>query len=188
MARRRDSRKRWQWQRRMERFEQTGQSVAEFCRGEGVSQASFYQWRRRLSETSGPSVGEASAATSGRLAAAVPAAAGLLAWRQSEKEGQRGNGRLGNGRLGNGRRGNGRRKEGVRRVVGTARPTPSSTRASGDSSGGFLPVRLVGSASVAVELPGGARMEIPTSDTAALQVAIEALVQADARRGGGEPC
>lgn len=178
MARRRDGRKRWQWQRRMERFERTGQSVAEFCRGEGVCPASFYQWRRRLSETSGPSVGEVPAATSGRLAAAVPAAAGLLAWRQSGKEGQRGNGR----------RGNDRREKGVRRGMRTARPTPNSTRASGDSSGGFLPVRLVGSASVAVELPGGARMEIPTSDTAALQVAIEALVQADARRGGGEPC
>lgn len=32
----------------------SGLSVSEFCRREGVSQASFYQWRKRLVASSGP--------------------------------------------------------------------------------------------------------------------------------------
>jgi hypothetical protein len=36
----------------MARFRRSRRSVAEFCRGEGVSDASFYQWRRRLAGTS----------------------------------------------------------------------------------------------------------------------------------------
>ena len=37
---------------RLERFEQSGSSVQEFCDAEGVSTASFYQWRRKLQLTS----------------------------------------------------------------------------------------------------------------------------------------
>ena len=36
------------WAERIERFEHAGQTVADFCADEGVSPASFYQWRRRL--------------------------------------------------------------------------------------------------------------------------------------------
>ena len=36
------------WGERLERFEQVGQTVAQFCEAEGVSTASFYQWRRKL--------------------------------------------------------------------------------------------------------------------------------------------
>lgn len=36
------------WAERIEQFEHTGQTVAAFCADEGVSPASFYQWRRRL--------------------------------------------------------------------------------------------------------------------------------------------
>ena len=36
------------WGDRIDRFEQTGQTVAQFCAAEGVSTASFYQWRRKL--------------------------------------------------------------------------------------------------------------------------------------------
>jgi len=43
-----DSQKVRQWRRRMERFHQGRQSVTEFCRTEGVSAPSFYQWRKRL--------------------------------------------------------------------------------------------------------------------------------------------
>lgn len=43
-----DSPKAWEWQQRMERFHQGRQSVTEFCRSEGVSAPSFYQWRKRL--------------------------------------------------------------------------------------------------------------------------------------------
>jgi transposase-like protein len=36
------------WVERIERFEHAGQTVADFCADEGVSPASFYQWRRRI--------------------------------------------------------------------------------------------------------------------------------------------
>jgi len=39
---------RWMWVERLARFDHASQTVAEFCADEGVSPASFYQWRRRL--------------------------------------------------------------------------------------------------------------------------------------------
>jgi transposase-like protein len=33
---------------RLERFEQSGSNVQKLCDAEGVSTASFYQWRRKL--------------------------------------------------------------------------------------------------------------------------------------------
>ena len=36
------------WAERIDRFEQSGQTVAQFCTAEGVSAACFYQWRRKL--------------------------------------------------------------------------------------------------------------------------------------------
>jgi hypothetical protein len=50
MARSRDSRKLRQWQRRMARFRRTQQPVVRFCRSEGVSEPSFYFWRKRLQQ------------------------------------------------------------------------------------------------------------------------------------------
>jgi hypothetical protein len=112
-----DSGKWCQWQRRIERFNERLRSVAEFCRTEGVSQASFYQWRKRLAAATAQEVGQASAAP-----------------------------------------------------------------------GGFVAVRLVNSANVSVELPGGTRLQIPTSDAQTLRLAIETLAEADARRAGGVSC
>lgn len=40
------------WRDRLERFTHTDSTVAEFCAGEGVSVASFYQWRRKLESDS----------------------------------------------------------------------------------------------------------------------------------------
>jgi transposase-like protein len=40
-----------QWRKRLGRFTRSQTTVAEFCRREEVSQAAFYQWRRRLAET-----------------------------------------------------------------------------------------------------------------------------------------
>lgn len=37
-----------EWRKRLSRYSSAGVTVAEFCREEGVSAASFYQWRRRL--------------------------------------------------------------------------------------------------------------------------------------------
>lgn len=48
MPRNGDSAKQREWSGRFQRFEKSSQTVAEFCRAEGVSQPSFYQWRRRL--------------------------------------------------------------------------------------------------------------------------------------------
>lgn len=36
------------WGERIDRFEKSRQTVAQFCAAEGVSPASFYQWRRKL--------------------------------------------------------------------------------------------------------------------------------------------
>jgi hypothetical protein len=119
-----DSRKVREWQRRMTRFEEARQPVAEFCRKEGVSAPSFYQWRKRLA---------------GRPRAAAGTNAALVA-------------------------------------------------------AGFRPVRLVGSngtlvaASVAVQLPGGTQLHIPTSDRRALRLVIDTLARVDAQHAGGGPC
>ena len=43
--------RRSQWQQRLQRFTRSQMTVAEFCRREEVSVASFYQWRRKLAET-----------------------------------------------------------------------------------------------------------------------------------------
>ena len=37
-----------QWRERLERFDQSELTVADFCELEGYSTASFYQWRRKL--------------------------------------------------------------------------------------------------------------------------------------------
>ncbi len=107
-----DSRTVREWQRRMARFQEAQQSVAEFCRQEGVSAPSFYQWRKRLTQQ------------------------------------------------------------------------PGTT----EEAGGFRTVRLVGSAGVSVRLPGGTQLQVPTSDLRALQLVIDRLARADARRSGGGPC
>lgn len=40
------------WGERLRRYERSVLTVAEFCRREEVSVPSFYQWRRRLAESS----------------------------------------------------------------------------------------------------------------------------------------
>ena len=39
------------WRRRLARWRQSGLSLAEFCRREDVSPASFYAWRKRLAKS-----------------------------------------------------------------------------------------------------------------------------------------
>jgi hypothetical protein len=41
------------WGERLRRYERAGQTVAEFCRHEGVSVPSFYQWRKQLAPLMG---------------------------------------------------------------------------------------------------------------------------------------
>jgi len=37
-----------QWTERLERFSSSNQTVAKFCQSEGVSQPSFYSWKKKL--------------------------------------------------------------------------------------------------------------------------------------------
>jgi transposase len=46
------------WAERLDRFRRSGQTVAQFCAAEGVSEPSFYVWKRTLAagaEPPGPS-------------------------------------------------------------------------------------------------------------------------------------
>lgn len=43
------------WRERLRRWRRSGQSVSEFCWHEGVSEPSFYQWRKRLKRDQGGS-------------------------------------------------------------------------------------------------------------------------------------
>ncbi len=101
-----------EWKRRMARFGEARQSVAEFCRKEGISAPSFYQWRKRLCQRASPA----------------------------------------------------------------------------DRTAEFTPVRLVAATSVAVHLPGGTQLHVPTSDPQALRLVVATLARIDARRAGGGPC
>jgi hypothetical protein len=64
------------WQTRLRRFRRSGQTVAEYCAAEGISTASFYQWRRRLAERRPPKpdvAGRASAFQAVRVTGVVSA-------------------------------------------------------------------------------------------------------------------
>ena len=52
MSRGASAEKRSLWSERLQRFAQTDLSVVEFCRREQVSVPSFYQWRRKLGDSS----------------------------------------------------------------------------------------------------------------------------------------
>ncbi len=41
------------WSERLERFQRSDLTVARFCEAEGVSQAAFYAWRKKLANRSG---------------------------------------------------------------------------------------------------------------------------------------
>jgi transposase-like protein len=58
-GRRPDRATRQRWQQRLQRFRQSGLSVADFCAQEHVSPASFYAWRRRLQHAPTPPAADA---------------------------------------------------------------------------------------------------------------------------------
>jgi hypothetical protein len=62
------------WIDRLDRFDSAGLSIAQFCATEGVSLASFYLWKRRLTDQpeSIPSAADAPRLLPVRLAAATP--------------------------------------------------------------------------------------------------------------------
>jgi hypothetical protein len=48
LGRPRDARKEQQWRRRIQQWRRSGLSVLAFCARHGLTQASFYLWRREL--------------------------------------------------------------------------------------------------------------------------------------------
>ena len=54
MARLPDPKLARQWRQRLDRFEHSDFTVAEFCESEGYSTGSFYQWRRKLRDGKSP--------------------------------------------------------------------------------------------------------------------------------------
>jgi len=118
MARSIDARKWREWRQRMQRFEERQQSVAAFCYDEGVSEASFYHWRRRL----------------------------------------------------------------------LAEPSVPERGSDADATTDFKPVRLLAATSIAVRLPGGTRLRVPSSDPQAVRLVIETVARLDAEHAGGGPC
>ena len=53
MPRKQTNEKRLYWQEIIARQAESGASVRQFCAAEGVSQASFYAWRRKLGKRTG---------------------------------------------------------------------------------------------------------------------------------------
>ena len=54
MGRKRGSGAETVWRERLARFQRSDLTVAEFCRREGVSDPSFYQWRKRFQQERRP--------------------------------------------------------------------------------------------------------------------------------------
>lgn len=50
MSRISDPEKLSQWQERLQRYRDCGQTIAQFCQTEKVSEPSFYYWKRRLAQ------------------------------------------------------------------------------------------------------------------------------------------
>lgn len=69
--------------------------------------------------------------------------------------------------------------------VTTAAVAPTAVNDAGRS---FMPVRVMAASVVAVHLPGGTQLQIPTADAQALQLVIHVLARLDAERAGGERC
>ena len=40
-----------EWTSRLDRFKETGETVEQFCKTEGISSGSFYQWKKKLSDS-----------------------------------------------------------------------------------------------------------------------------------------
>lgn len=73
------------WQERLRRFASSQMTVAQFCRNEGVSQPSFYQWKKKLRQP--PIVAEAKSNDS--TAQFMPLRLPGLSGNQSDESGER---------------------------------------------------------------------------------------------------
>lgn len=73
------------WQERLRRFDRSQMTVTQFCQNEGVSQPSFYNWRKKLRQT--PIVSQPKLAES--TAQFVPLRLAALSGNQSDEPGER---------------------------------------------------------------------------------------------------
>ena len=81
MSRRADGRKVSEWRARFERFAKAETSVSRFCRGEGVSVPSFYQWRKKLAARETTASDDSASFGSGSFAAVrLVGSASVAAW------------------------------------------------------------------------------------------------------------
>jgi transposase-like protein len=64
-----------EWTKRLARFEVAGETVARFCRGEGVSESTFYAWKQRLRAAATPAGAARSAGTIRSDSATLPTGA-----------------------------------------------------------------------------------------------------------------
>jgi transposase-like protein len=72
-----------------------------------------------------------------------------------------------------------------KRLVQTVGSKPSNS----EVPSGFRPVRVLPTAGVSVQLPGGTQFVVPTSDAESLRLVIDLLAHADAERlGDTRPC
>ena len=61
------------WQERLRRFDRSQMTVAQFCRSEGVSQPSFYQWKKKLGQLPNDAPPKANGSTAQFMPLRLPA-------------------------------------------------------------------------------------------------------------------
>ena len=49
------------WQMVIETWQDSGMAVSKFCKDEGLSEGSFYNWRKKLAKTNAPGAGKQTA-------------------------------------------------------------------------------------------------------------------------------
>lgn len=156
MARSRDPKKVALWQGRFRRFVDSGLSVVRFCVAEGVSEASFYYWQKKLGR---PRRRRAARAKTG-VAPSEGCGTG------GELDRVRANGRAARGE--------------VRGFCVNSRSLWANGRDAGENDRGvFRPVTVVPTpCGVVVRLPNGVRIDVAAGQLDALRAVVAEIVQA----------
>lgn len=153
MSRSSDSGKLAVWRERLERFSRSGLTVGRFCAGEGVSSASFYNWRKRLNLKGGRR-----SATEGHAQLHASPTEGAARFLTRPTKGR-----------------------GCFRQVGVVAGTPGAPSGAAELATAGLPSAplLPTAPALCIQLPGGTRMEVGTGDLDALRVVIVEVARAD---------
>lgn len=75
-----------------------------------------------------------------------------------------------------------------RRILGRRPAARRSARQTSASRQAFLPVEIVGAATIEIHLPNGARLTVPAGDLAALETAVAAVGRLPAANGEQTSC